>query len=167
VDREQSFGDMVQIRRIAAVGLEQRLAFDTSDARIVLVDVDDRLAVAWANSHEEGATALDRRDIASIPLLAVEEQVFATIEAEQCNGLKRAILILAEQDRIFALNFHELGRDDEQLVDGIAKVGAVTRSDPQCRMFNIVQDFQVRHARPLQMNDAAAPKGSGISLTAR
>ena len=121
----QHAGDVLQIGRVAAMRQEQGLALGRADARMVEVDVDHRLGALRrrraCQSDQERAALLHGGHVAGLPAALVEEQILVPVEPEQRDRLERAVRILAEEDRIFALDLLELGREDQHLVDAVAE----------------------------------------------
>jgi hypothetical protein len=77
--------------------------------------------------------------MAALPLAVLKEQILVALEPEQRHRLERALLVLAEQDREFALRVLELGREQRDLVDAIALLGAVADRDLEVVMVDIVE----------------------------
>ena len=87
------------------------------------------------------------RDVTRIPTSILNEQVLPIFQAKQCNGDEPAVLIFAEEDRIFALHLFEFGRDNERLVY-IVQFGRRSERYTQRAMLDIVQRYPVRHVPP-------------------
>jgi hypothetical protein len=132
---------------------EQGLAFAAADARVVEIDMDHRLAAGLAvqrlllQRDREGAARLDRRNVARLPGMPVEKQIFVAVEAEQRDRLEIAVRILAEEDRIFPLDLLIFGREDQHLVDAVAMLRAVPREQAQVVVIDVVQQDLIGHFR--------------------
>jgi hypothetical protein len=84
-------------------------------------------------------------DVTRVPAGLIKEKVFVVVEAKERDGLKVAITVLAEEDRVFALHPDELGREDQGLVDVVAELGRVTGPDPEILVRDVVEYCSPSH----------------------
>ena len=130
---------------------EHRFPLGLADPRMVEIDVDHRLADHIAvhfqitEADQEWPALLDCRDIAGIPAVVVQEQVFVLVEPQQRDRLEIAGLVPAEEDRVLALREGELGREDQHIVDIVAELRRVPGSDPEVLVRDVVQQYEPGH----------------------
>ena len=116
MDAAQHQRDVVQVRAVAALGQEYRLALGVADARMIQIHVDHRLLsqltadVALLKADQEGPARDDARNVVGEPATLLQKQVLVLPEAEQRDRMILAARgILSEEDRILALDVGVLG----------------------------------------------------------
>ena len=88
-DCTQDVADMLQVRRIPAVGQENRLALAVADAGIVQIDIDHGFATDDAvvilitpEADQERSALMKHRDVVGVPTLLGQKEIFALVEAK-------------------------------------------------------------------------------------
>ena len=69
----------------------------------------------------------------------------AGLEAQKRDRRIGAILSLAEEDRVFALQFHEFRRKDRHEIDRIPIGFAMPPEDPEIPMFGVIEQNDIGH----------------------
>ena len=126
---------------------EEGFAVGATDAGVVGIDENHRLGVVGQNlsgrglrlADQERADAVHGGNIGGVPAVAVEKQVFVPVETQNGDRFEAAVLRLAEEDRIMALDVLIFGREDQGLIDAVAERGAVARDQAQVVMVDIVE----------------------------
>jgi len=101
----------------------------------------------FPQAEEKGTSRMRRGDVACVPFAALDEQILALIETKERNRNELAVLVLAQENRIFALNLLKLARDDERLIH-IVQFGGSPMCDAQGAVLDIIQRYPVRHVPP-------------------
>jgi hypothetical protein len=107
-----------------------------------------RLAVDFAllKADQERAARDQRRDVAGIPAIAIEEQILVLFEAEQ--GHRQVLArgrVPPEQNGIFPLDIAELGRESDHAADVVPELGGVPRDHPEVGVGDVVEQSMLRH----------------------
>src|SRR5690606_9559069 len=130
---------------------EQRFALFAADAGIIEIDMDERLAARlvvqrlFLHTDEERTTPLHGGHVPGRPATLAEEQVLSAVEAQQDDRMVFALLVLPEEDRIFALRLLELGGKDQHLIYVVTERRAPARGELQVMMLVVAQQYAVSH----------------------
>ncbi len=152
VQQPQHAGDVIEIGGVAAMLEEQRQAGRVTDARIVEIDLQHRLAdiVLCGPGHAdgEGTAPVAGGNVAARPAVVGEKEILVAVEPQQRIGLK-TLVAAAEHDCEFALQFLEFGGEDQRLIGRVIECGARARADAQVGMIDIIDLYGVHPLRSL------------------
>jgi hypothetical protein len=139
-----------QVGGIATLTLEDGLAFGRADTRMIQVDVGHHLVDGFSSlvlleSDQERPARDQRRHIARIPRVALQEQVFIPIESEQRKGLGLAEESCETGWGIRAAHGRILWGKTRTLLIAVSELGGEAGSDLQILVGDIIEQYVSGH----------------------
>ena len=137
---------LLQVRRIAAVLEEQRLALGLADLGMIEIDVDDgrllqfTVDLGFLEADQKRTAGDNGRKIARVPAIVFEKEILVLRKTQHGDRqVTIAAWIPAEEDWIFALQLAVLGRKDHHIAGVVTGLRPAPRDHAQVLVIYIVQ----------------------------